>query len=475
MSRSTGRIGVIVRERLEQFRGSLFGIPALGVLAAVIGATLVTETDRRLTSTDLPTLLTTTVDSARALLGAITTGTISAASVVFSLTLVAVQLSTSTYSSRVVRAFLRDRFQQRVIALVMGTFAYSMLVLRAVRGPLDPGGSPFIPTISIIVATLLALASLLALIASINHTAQNLRVSTITRSLTAEIKGTVNRCLPRDPDDQAATDPSGGAEPYGTRATTGPPIGASDGPLEPLAQGAVLTAPEAGWIRQISLDVIRSTVAEGSTVRLEVAPGNYVFEDAPLLTIWPPPAPDELSERQEHLRGAFAIGGERSLQQDLVFGLVLLEDIAVRALSPGVNDPNTAREVIPQIGEILLDILSRPLPPADDGVEQCRVLRPAEASYRDYVGAGFDQLRRCAADQTEVVASLIATTRTMGAELRRRGQESPGATDALTHLVDRLADDIRYADLSDTDRTHLRALIDDIGWYDPDAGVAAQP
>lgn len=475
MSRSASRLGVLVRERLEQFRGSLFGVPALGVLVAVIGATASTEVDRRLDAEDLPTLLTTTVDSARALLGAITSGTISAASVVFSLTLVAVQLSTSTYSSRVVRTFLRDRFQQRVIALVMGTFAYSMLVLRAVRGPLEEGGSEFVPRLSIIVATLLALASLLALIASINHTAQNLRVSTITRGLVDEIKAAIDRCLPRDPEDAAASDPAGGAQPYGTRAATGPPVATEHGAVEPLAQGAVLTAPDAGWVRQISLEVIRSTVAEGSTVRLEVAPGNYVFADAPLLTVWPPPTPDELDEQQENLRGAFSVGGERSLQQDLIFGLVLLEDIAVRALSPGVNDPNTAREVIPQIGELLLDILSRPLPPIDEETDLCQILRPAEADYRNYVAAGFDQLRRCSAGQTEVVASLITTTRTVGAELRRRGQGTREAFDALHHLVDRLADDVRRFDLPATDRTRLRDLIDDIDWHEPDDGTDPQP
>ena len=464
MNLRNGRLTVWGREQLNRFQGSLFGRPALSVLVAVIAALALTDADRRTGSLSLPTFADTTVDSSRALLGAITSGTISAASVVFSLTLVAIQLSSTTYSSRVVRTFLRDRFQQRVIGLVMGTFAYSMLVLRAVRSEIEGGGAAFVPRFSILVATFLALASLLALIASINHTAQNLRVSTISAQLVRDIKGAIDNCLPRDPDPDSVRPPASRSQETaeGSRTETQPGRASALG--LPAGMGTVLTAADAGWVQQISLPVIRNSIDDGSTVRIEVAPGSYVFADAPLLTIWPPPQTDEMEDYQEHLRGAFSIGSERSLQQDLAFGLVLLEDITVRALSPGVNDPNTAREMIPQIGEIVLDILSRPLPPTDGHYEGCHVLRPTEAGYDDYVRAAFAQIRRCASGQAEVMASLITTTATVGSELIRRRQSSSEAIAALSTLAGRLADDVARAEIGAEDRHRLNSLLDDLEW-----------
>ena len=461
MSRGSGtRFAVWVRNQANRFRGSLFGRPALYVVAAAVGATAITEFDRSLGDVSLPVRLTSTVDSARALLGAVTSGTIAAASVVFSLTLVAIQLSSTSYSSRVVRTFLRDRFQQNVIGLVMGTFAYAMLVLRSVRGPLEEGGTPFVPTFSVLVATLLALASLLALIASINHTAQNLRVSTITNRLVADITKAVADCLPYD--ENKGPEPATIA---GASRTTADKDLAHPHEVDPMSPdipsgpGTVLTAAKSGWVQQISLPAIRSGLPQAATVRIDVAPGAYVFAGAPLLTVWPQPALADIGETQENLRRAFALGAERSLQQDLTFGFVLLEDIAVRALSPGVNDPNTAREVIPQLGEILLDVLGRPLPPNVSDADDCQILQPWEATYEDYVRAAFAQTRRYALGETEVMASLITTTRTVQSELLRRGESNAAARAALQTLVEGLSTDVAAADLSAKDREQLESLL----------------
>lgn len=453
-----GRLALWARDKLNQFRGSLFGIPALAVAGGVVAAFTLIEIDRRTGDVVLPTALTTTVDSSRSLLGAITSGTISAASVVFSLTLVAIQLSSSSFSSRVVRTFLRDRFHQNVIGLVMGTFAYSMLVLRALRGPLEEGGDPFIPRFSILVATVLALAAILGLIGSINHTAQNLRASTISARLVGDMRPAIEQCLPRAEHEGAVRD----RQAPGPGEAEGSPLHRVD-PLSsdvPSGPGTVLTSSEAGWIQQISISAIVDGVAEGSTVRIDVAPGRYVYAGAPLLTLWPQPDLDQVDSGQDHLRGAFAIGSERSLQQDLAFGFVLLEDIAVRALSPGVNDPNTAREVIPQLGEMLMQILTRPLPPMRLAIDGCEVIRASEAHYADYVAAAFAQTRRCASGQPEVMREIIDTTGTIADEMNRRGEGSAEARAALAALAEGLADDVARVQLTPSERGRLEESLE---------------
>ena len=405
------------------------------------------------------------MESSRALLSAIATGTIAAASVVFSLTLVAVQLSSTAYSSRVLRTFLRDRVQQNVIGLVTASFAYSLLVLFQIRGPLDEAGEPFVPRLSVFVALVLAIASLLALIASINHTAQNLRVSNVTRKIVDEVQMVIDERFP-----------VGGREEVALQAPRQVPDRPRPAPgtsmPEPDGVGTMVTADRSGWIQQISVPALRAALEPGSTVRLDVAAGTYVQQDAPLLTVWPPPVDPEAAERQQQLlRGAVAIGDERSLQQDVGFGLLLLEDIALRALSPGVNDANTASAVIPQLGELVLDILSRPLTPAQSSYQDCEFQRPSEPTDADYVGTAFDQIRRAAADQPGVLATLIRTLHSVGDELTRRRHGSPAALDALRSQLDSMEESIAKVDLVTADHERLTELFDGIEWRGrPSAG-----
>ncbi|MCB0991735.1 MAG: DUF2254 domain-containing protein, partial [Acidimicrobiales bacterium] len=132
LSPDGGRVSIWWGTFVERFRTSLFGVPALWIAAAVLGSYASTRLDQAGTGWELPGFLDTTVASARSILAAVSSGTITAASVVFSLTLVSIQLSTSAYSSRVLRSFLRDRFQQHMIGVVTATFLYSLLVLREV-------------------------------------------------------------------------------------------------------------------------------------------------------------------------------------------------------------------------------------------------------------------------------------------------------------------------------------------------------
>ena len=175
-----------LRALWERIGESLFFVPSLFLIGAIILSQSAIAVDRALGSDDLPLLLSTTVDSSRVLLSVIAGGTITAASVVFSLTLVAVQLASTQFSPRILGAFLGDRVQQIIIGLVLGTFLYCLLVLHVVRAPVDGGGDPLIPSLSVALALALGVFALVAVIASINRTAQSLRVETVAAKVTAE-------------------------------------------------------------------------------------------------------------------------------------------------------------------------------------------------------------------------------------------------------------------------------------------------
>lgn len=497
------RLMVEWRALAERFRTSLFGLPSLWIVGSLLLWLAMREVDDVLDVDQLPGVFETTVDSARSLLGAVASGTIAAASVVFSLTLVAIQLSSNAYSSRVLRTFLRDRFQQNMMGIVLATFFYSLLVLRDVRGPLSDGGEANVPSASVTLATVFALAAVLALLASISHTAQSVRVSHVSSSVRRDTRSVI---IARLGAVRSAQTSGSGVEPTTARAAS---VGTADGssttgrgdagdpgvPFDVQAPGVipsplamatgdrvelcdpptgvvplVIEAPVGGWVQQISTRALIAAIGEVALprvqVRLEVAVGTYVSAGAPLVALWPAEAPPDGHGEDEHrqgdhatgesgplrwlgsgdpqrlaqeVRGGVRVGAERTLQQDIAFGLTMLEDMALRALSPGINDPNTAASIIPQLGELLLEILLRDLPPVRVEVGGITLLRPVAPSYSDYIEAAFGQIRRVSADQPVVRLTMVRTLATIASELERRSASVPevmaALRDAATALV----------------------------------------
>ncbi len=476
--RDGGRLLVTLRSYVESARSSLFAIPVVWIVGAIGLSQLATWIDRRNLEDDaLPDFLDTTVESARAILGAISSGTITAASVVFSLTLVAIQMSTSVYTSRVLRSFLRDRFQQNMIGILLATFTYSLLVLREVRGPLDSEGSEaYIPRLSVFLAVLFAIAAVIALLASISHTSHSLRATAVTRELVTELVALIERTF-HEPED--GSDGEAGGHPSATgsatdvktatsggRSTAGPEADVGE---RHDAHGAVLTSDRRGWVQQISLEALREAISSGTSVRLEVSAGRYVGVGAPLLVVWPPPQSDGLEDMMGQLRGAFAIGEQRSLQQDVGFGLTMIEDIANKALSPGVNDPNTASAVIEQLGEVVLAVLEREPHPATMTVDGCQFTRSSVATHDEMVVAAFNQIRHFAIGQPAVQLVLVRTLVKIGAELIRRRRDSQSALDALRSMLRYVEADLASPS-SDPAALAARDVLESVTWYDSAAG-----
>ena len=487
--RDGGRPLVVLRSFAESARSSLFALPVVWIAAATGLSQLVTWIDVRTQNSDaIPSFLDTTVESARAILGAISSGTIGAASVVFSLTLVAIQMSSSAYTSRVLRSFLRDRFQQHMIGIVLATFTYSLLVLREVRGPLEANAAdsaPYIPRISVFLAVIFAIVSVLALLASISHTSGSLRASSVTHDLVTELVELIERTLPEradtaDDHDDHDDDGNGGDSVLAGSATDATTTGAmatdragpgtsgswDEADTHDGSTGAVLTSARRGWVQQVSLEAIRDSIESGTSVRLHVSAGNYVAIGSPLLTVWPPPSDDHVADQMHRLLGAFAIGEQRSLQQDIAFGFIMIEDIANKALSPGVNDPNTATAVIEQLGEPVIAILEREPHALSLDLDGCRVTRASVANYDDIVVAAFNQIRHFSVGQPAVQLVMVRTLIGVGDELIRRRKETDEALDAVRSMLRLVEADLEPAAADPTaDAAH--AALAQVAWYVP--------
>lgn len=462
------RLVLMWRSMTDRLHSSLFGVPALWLVGAVLLSRLTVWIDDNVDVDDLPLVFATTVDNARALLGAVASGTIAAASIVFSLTLVAFQLASSSYSSRVQRTFLRDRFQQNMIGIVLATFFYSLLVLREVRSPSgdDSGaGGTVVPSLSTTVATWLALAAVLALLASISHTARGVRVSGVSARLAAETRNTIEGQMPQAgagqsprPSVQApgiAPSPvlvsrrgSAVGDPERTEADTRP------------RSGLTVSSLASGWVQQIGLEALAAGLDDGTRVQLHIAVGTYVAAEGPLASVEPEPADPRAVERA--IRGAVKLGTERTMQQDVAFGLTMLEDIALRALSPGVNDPNTARAIIPLLGDLLQSILVRELPPASATIAGVDVSVADPPTYGDYLEAATGQIRRAAEEQPEVRLTLARTLLAAGDTLQRNDDAPEGSIEALVESLDLLDPG---GDPTDPALLAVRELLDATPWY----------
>ncbi|MBW3619240.1 MAG: DUF2254 domain-containing protein [Actinobacteria bacterium] len=420
----------------DRFRGSLFYVPSLFVVLAAALAWGVIRFESGAVSGGGSTrlLLSVTVESARSILGTIAGATITVAGIVFSVTVVSVQLASTQFTPRVLRGFLRDRFQQNIIGIIVGTFTYCTLVLATIRvtgtGDRDEAAAP---SLAVTIAIVLAVASILGIVAFIDHSARSMQVGHIIRRVTAETRERI-AVLYGDADDDEHPDGI---------------------PPEPAGEPAVIRAWEDGWIQQLSERVLCGATSPGSYLRVDSGVGAFVVEDTPLVTVWGDDVPD-LRRVQE----AFVIGAERTMQQDVMFGIRQLVDIGLRALSTGVNDPTTAYEVIVHLGSILSDVLRRDLPPrVRTDVEGRTLVLSGRHDHGAHVERAFGQLRIAGAGQPAVLIRLLRTLYLLDEVMCEAGhQDRRAAIRRQAELVIATAEQAGYID-ADLEDIHREARI----------------
>ncbi len=241
----------------ERWRGSLFVVPMLFVIAGIGLAQLGIALDRAIGggAQRLPLGLTSTVESARSVLSTVAAATITVAGIAFSVSLLTIQLASSQYSPRVVSGLFRDPFNKRVIGLVVGTFAYCLVVLRSVRSAIEQQGQSVVPNVSVAVGVLLGVASILAIVAFINHNADAMDISEILDGVTSDAIEAVDRHWSAN-----LFEPSPTEQPD----------------VVPNGPGLAVTFDRDGWVQLLDRASLLAVAPEGGTVRLDAAVGRYV-------------------------------------------------------------------------------------------------------------------------------------------------------------------------------------------------------
>ncbi|HKI59065.1 MAG TPA: DUF2254 domain-containing protein [Trueperaceae bacterium] len=363
-------------------------------------------------------------DGARALLSTVAGSLITVAGVVFSITLVGLSLASQQFGPRLVGNFMRDRGNQAALGTFLATFLYCLMVLRTVRSG-DPqlAVAAFVPHVSVGVALLLTLASLGVFIYFIHHAAESVQVSYVLarvgRALTQQI-------LAFPGVDDTGADPRG--RDGGARPAAGAPEDADASGLEPATpdlpeafqrEAVTVRSQRAGYVQVIDLTGLVALAAEhDAVIRLHNPPGSFLMLGGPFADIYPAEAAEALAGRIE---GYYLLGAVRTPQQDPYFLFDQLLEVALRALSPGVNDPFTAMTCIDRLAEAVDLLAHRRLPSTmlhgDDGALRLVVPRPELGALVEHL---FGELRAHAAGDPMVARHLALTLRRMQASTSHR-------------------------------------------------------
>lgn len=378
-----------LRATWDDIRSSLWFRPGILVSGALVAAWIALGLDRRLVGTPVGEALRAwagDAESSRQVLATIAGGMITIAGVSFSIVVIALVLASNQFAPRVLRNFTADRVNQTVLGVFVGTFVYSVLVLRSIRGAAGETG-PYVPAIAVSLAVGLSIVSLGFFIYFIHHIAQNIQVSRIVRNVAELTEDAIEELFERE---RAPTGPAR------TRAAVFPPAGPHR-----------VAADDEGYVVRIDEEGLVDAAADEETViESVVGPGDFVALGSPLVVAHRTPEdPDGFDDR---VRGSFVLGRQRTIASDPSFGFRELVDVAVKALSPGVNDPNTACNCVDYLGSFLRRMADRDWPSADyeddDGVVRLRV--PA-ADFSDYLDLAFAEIRRYGVSDLAVSLRLI--------------------------------------------------------------------
>ena len=312
---------------------------------------------------------------ARTLLGAIAGSTIGVVGTLFSITIATLTLASNQLGPRLLRNFTSDRSNQATLGVFLGTFCYALMVLRTVRGAQEAG---FVPHLAITGGLALALLCVGMLIHFVHHVATLINSETVIQLVFEDLRQTLLKWTTLDPQ-------------------WDPP------PPETWADGVTFGDERYGFIQQLDEESIAAWAEEqGAAIRLQARPGDFVFPGAPLGVVVPARA-----DPTEILRSAMALGAQPTASMDIEFTVRQLVDIAVRALSPGINDPNTAIRVVDRLGAALCLLVTRRMLTGVTARQGRVVLQRDATTYDGMTDAMFHMIRQNAAASPAVLIRML--------------------------------------------------------------------
>ncbi len=365
---------------------------------------------------------------ARSLLSTVAGSIITVAGVTFSITIAALTLASSQFGPRLLRNFIRDKGNQIVLGTFISTFMYCLLVLRTINGSQE---NSFVPHISVTLGVLFATASMGVFIFFIHHVSSLIQVENVIATVTKDLQQTLDRLFPEHLGQSPA------------QAGEGKRVAEETLPANFEDLSIAIKAQKQGYLQGIDADLLLD-IATTRKLIFEVnnLPGQFIIEEMELTRIWPPDKLDE--ELDVQIRQAFILGSHRTAFQDVEFAIDQLAEIALRALSPGINDPFTAISCIDSLGAGLAQLGKRALPATHRYDEQGNLRMVVNVQTKKLlVDRAVDQIREAANSNTAVTVHLLKMIGQVG-----KYTADKELSQALMHQAD-LVNKGSYASLPD--------------------------
>lgn len=383
-----------------RLRGSFWFTPALIVVGSMLLAIALVDIGTGVDA-DLagwsPRLFGAGADGSRAMLSAIATSMATVAGVVFSITIVTLSLTSTQYSPRVLRNFMRDAPTQVVLGVFVGIFAYCLVVLRTIRGG-DEG--TFIPSLAVLAGMGYAFVGIAVLIFFIHHVAQGIQAAAILHRIASDTAEAIDHLFPQQ---------------------VGEPPDPRPGPASLPARWVPVCTQHSGYVKFVDPEALmRIAVDERRVLRLCISVGDHVPECATVVEVeGDAPLPAELEER---VLGCVALGRQRTVEQDAGFGLQQLVDVALRALSPGINDPTTACMCLNELGWLLARLARRAMPePLRFHEGELRVIAPVP-DFGEMLMTALAPVVRHSHGDLQVLEAVLRTLETVCASACANGR-----------------------------------------------------
>ncbi|MBD2728369.1 DUF2254 domain-containing protein [Nostoc sp. FACHB-892] len=375
----------------DQLHSSYWFIPAvMAVVATALAFTMLNLDRTDKVEIDYWWVYTGGADGARSLLGSVAGSMISVAATAFSITIVALQLAASNFGPRLLRNFMQDTGNQIVLGTFIGTFIYCLFVLRTIHGEGD-GYEQYVPQLSVTVGTFLAIISISVLIYFIHHASTIIQASHVIENVSEDLHSAIKRLFPER---------IGHGEPEHRQ-------GIEEIPMSFEKEALPIRANSTGYLQAIDDEELMEIACKHNLlIRLKIRPGKFLIQGSDLALVFPGKKVNKKLTKQ--INDAFILGKERTEQQDIEFPIDQLVEIALRAISPGINDPFTAIRCIDRISAGLCHLVQRdfPSPYRYDKNKKLRFIAEG-VNFKGLVDRAFNQIRQYGKSDAGVIIRLL--------------------------------------------------------------------
>lgn len=390
----------------EAIHTSFWFIPSLMLFFAIAVALLLIGLDKNINidSPSVPKILFNVgPEGARSVLATIAGSMVTVAGVTFSITIVALSLASSQFGPRLLRNFMKDIGNQVALGTFIATFIYCLIILRSISASEE---QTFVPVLSVNFGVLLAVANVGMFIYFIHHVSTSIQADQVVSNVYYELDNRIDFLFPDridpNPNDTEAADDEKEKQKYASTYT--------------------VNAQRSGYLQAIDRNgLVKIAQKNNCLFDCQYRPGDFIVQGNQLVTVKSMALFED--ELENHVEKIFIIGSTRTPEQDAEFAIHQLVEVAIRALSPGINDPYTALTCIDHLGSILCKLIHRKFPShqlKDEEGRICVILKTT--SFTNITNAAFSQIRQYGRGHVSVLKRLLETLITMGRLAQRQEQ-----------------------------------------------------